>query len=814
MSAAFVDSTRPALDSVDVSELSAELAELDARPVLLGHGRMREAPGPWLDRRGLCLTLRSSFGRLGQGEASPLPGSSPDTLLDCRRALQSIPWSELRVGSVRDIDDICASIPCPAARFAAETALLSLLASHRSRSVAELLADFVGWPLQQTAELCALIANPLDEAATMAEVAAAWDRGLRCIKVKIGRLGRFDDECAIVERIRAEYGAGLSIRLDVNRAWSRPDAEANLARLVGVGPEYVEEPCASWMQLDAPVPLAADESLLGADDRAVDRLLAHAQVRALVLKPMLLGGVLPCLRLAARARARGVGAVVSHLFDGPIAMRAYVDLALVLGETASLDHHAGLRGWPQVSIPSLRAEHIERVEPDPGERLSIDRVAEQLGDAPFLFFADRVVSYRDIATMVRARSAEQGWFEREVIMADRSLATVTRILRSLAERRPAVLMHPRSTAEQRAQWLALTDRPLADAGIDVVLFTSGSSGHPKGVLIDRRALIASADASAAHLRWFADDRWLCCLPLAHISGLSVLTRCLLAGASMVLMPEGSFDPHELAQTVTTRRVTLLSLVPAMLARLLDIGWTAPAHLRAILVGGSSLPEPMLDQARRAGLPVLATYGMTETCSQIATQHPNSPSPAPFAGHVGPLLPGVEVEERHGRLWVRGPTLCRGYLVADPVEAERAAARFDASGFFDTGDLGFADDAGHLYVRGRADETIITGSENVDPAEVERVLSEFPDIVAACVLGIPDPVWGRLVAAAVVSADDRPLDHSALVEYLRARLPSHQRPRRICRLPWLVREGQLKVSRAEVEDRARGAWQVLSYRRSQ
>ena len=775
--------------------------------------RAGNARGQWHERRGLRLTVRTERGGIGLGEASPLPGYSPDTLDTVRRALGRISWAGLRVRSIADIEAVCASIAAPAARFAAETALLELLAGRQSLSVAEVLAAHIDWPVQPWAGLCALIAAPLERDPAH-DIAAAWARGIRCIKVKIGRPGRFAEELTALGDIRARYGTDLAIRLDVNRAWTRTQAASNLPALVGLGPEYVEEPCHDWAQLGrSPVPLAADESLIGADAETVEVFLATGLLAALVLKPMVLGGILPCLRLAGRARTLGLLAVPSHLFDGPIAMNAYTHMALVVGGTCGLDRHAGLAAWPERALPHLHSARVERGGRgrSPLDRLSVQRAAEDHGDAPFLICPGGEISYRQMATAATVVTTAADPDERPgrpaVIVAERDPDIISRILTCFATSTPAVLLDPRSPPDERARLSALIDELYPDAGADLVLFTSGSSGRPKGVLIDRAALVASADASARHLGWRADDRWLCCLPLAHIGGLSIIVRCLLAGTCAVLVPEGSFDPRAIAATIAERRVTLLSLVPTMLARLLDIDWSPPAHVRAVLVGGAATPRALLRRAHERGVPALVTYGMTETCSQIATQEPGDGRPElQAAGHIGPLLLGVEVEVRGGRLWVRGPSLCRSYLGGALADWDR----FDERGFFDTGDRGSVDDAGHLHIHGRADETIITGGENVDPAEVEQVLCAHPAIAAACVFAISDPTWGQLVAAAVVAVGADPLQLREIGEFLAERLPSHKRPRRICQLSALAPDGQLKVSRRQVAGRARAHLQPLGY----
>ena len=165
------------------------------------------------------------------------------------------------------------------------------------------------------------------------------------------------------------------------------------------------------------------------------------------------------------------------------------------------------------------------------------------------------------------------------------------------------LLHARATRAERDRMLVACRRdPDATAGAAAILFTSGSSAEPKGVLLGRHALAASAAASAQRLGWRDDDRWLCCLPLAHIGGLSILIRCLIARKCAVLAHEAPFEPDAIIAAIAEHRVTLLSLVPTMLARMLDAGWSPPKSLRAVLLGGAPARAPASGtrgQARRA-----------------------------------------------------------------------------------------------------------------------------------------------------------------------------------------------------------------------
>jgi O-succinylbenzoic acid--CoA ligase len=382
------------------------------------------------------------------------------------------------------------------------------------------------------------------------------------------------------------------------------------------------------------------------------------------------------------------------------------------------------------------------------------------------------------------------------LVAEPNLGTFAAIYAAFEVGATCVLLHPRATAAEQAAQIALCDALGArtdDRGGRIVLFTSGSTGHGKGVVLPHGAFAASARASAANLGWRDDDRWLCCLPLAHVGGLSILLRCLAARRTVVLKVATPFDPARIAACIERERITLVSLVPTMLVRLLDAGWTPPAHLRAVLVGGAAASPALRARAAERGVPVLATFGMTETCAQVATQPYGTP-PA-LDGRIGPPLPGAELRVRDGHIQVRGPMLFERYL--------GAPTPIDQDGWFDTGDCGELDADGALRVIGRADDTIITGGENVHPDEIEPAIAEHPAIAAACVFGIDDDTWGQIIGAAVLCREQRePAALAAdLASFLAPRLPAHKRPRRLAVLPAMVTGVTEKLDRQRIAQAA-------------
>jgi o-succinylbenzoate---CoA ligase len=306
-------------------------------------------------------------------------------------------------------------------------------------------------------------------------------------------------------------------------------------------------------------------------------------------------------------------------------------------------------------------------------------------------------------------------------------------------------------------------RPGVRPEVAVVIATAGSTGQPKGTELSAAALVASATASLRRIGARPGERWLCCLPPSHVSGLQVLVRSLLSGPAPVAAARLT------AGTIAAAGCAYASLVPTQLRRLIDAGADLAA-LRAILLGGAAIPHGLLAAASAAGGTVITTYGMSETCG----------------GCVYDGMPLDEVSAQigdDGRIRIAGPVLFSGYRLRPDLTAQARDGRW-----FVTSDLGAFDPAGRLVVRGRADEVIITGGEKVVASEVAAVLGSCPGVREAAVVGRPDAEWGQQVTAMVVPAD--PADPPALATlraHARGRLPGYAAPRAlvlVARIPLL------------------------------
>ena len=350
--------------------------------------------------------------------------------------------------------------------------------------------------------------------------------------------------------------------------------------------------------------------------------------------------------------------------------------------------------------------------------------------------------------------------------------TAALVLGAMEHRVELVVLNSRLTPGERAvQRESIAAIPPAGEPA-AVLFTSGTTGTPKAARLARDNLEANARAANEVLEVDGRSRFLCVLPLFHVGGLGILFRCQLAGATVLLHER--FDPQAVARDLR-EGATHASLVTSTLARVLEQGAAFPPAI--VAVGGGPVPGPLLERARKAGLRVVQTWGMTETCSMATCERPRDADGAT----AGPPLSGFDVVVEGGEVLVRGPAVMRGYLGGPPIEGR----------FFRTGDLGELDARGRLIVHARRGDLIVSGGENVYPAEVEAALLEHPAVREAAVLPASDERWGQVgLAYVVTTASD-----GELRDFLRTRLAKYKVPARFVRLRELPRNAAGKVDRA-------------------
>ncbi|MBK9122768.1 MAG: o-succinylbenzoate--CoA ligase [Chloroflexi bacterium] len=345
-----------------------------------------------------------------------------------------------------------------------------------------------------------------------------------------------------------------------------------------------------------------------------------------------------------------------------------------------------------------------------------------------------------------------------------------------------------------------TPVPLEYDTVACAVFTSGTSGTPKAVQITYGSLIHNAALTALRLRVHHDDHWLCCLPLFHVGGLVMLFRSIISGTSLSLHER--FDVDAVNYAIDHDAITHVSLVPTMLARLLDARTSPPPRPVTVLLGGAAASTALIERARRINLDVLSTYGLTEATSQAATQTPGDPRIK--VGSAGKSVPFVTVSVRSedgamrpageiGDIYVKGPTVMKGYA-NDPAATESVLTPYGLR----TGDLGYLDADGDLWIVNRRTDLIISGGENIYPAEVEAALLQIPGIRAACVVAVDDPVWGQSPAAAVVS--DRTLSLDDVRAELNPILARYKHPKRLEYVDALPLLANGKVDRKAVASR--------------
>jgi o-succinylbenzoate---CoA ligase len=441
----------------------------------------------------------------------------------------------------------------------------------------------------------------------------------------------------------------------------------------------------------------------------------------------------------------------------------------------------------------------------------VARAARVRPDAPALVWKGRVSSYRDLDAEVRrwhgalaangARRAAVRSENRPELIAllhagARAGVELAFLNARLADAELPALLDGLGPALRLGNLpgaasldaFAAGSRPAEPGAIDpahvhTILFTSGTTGRAKAAQLSVGAHQASARASIETLRMDGESSYLCNLPMFHVGGIAAVVRCAVAGAAVVLHER--FDPAATAEALGSG-VTHASLVATTLSRLLEVRDRFPPtgakknyffSVRAVLVGGGPVPADLLARARAAGLPALHTYGLTEAGSQVTAERLGEAD----GTTAGPPLPGSEVRIVEGEIEVRGPTMMLGYLGDPPLR-----------GWFRTGDLGTLDASGRLVVHARRVDLIVSGGENVYPAEVEAALLTHPAVADCAVVPWPDEQFGQVGCAAVVLR--RPVGEVELREHCQARLAGFKVPRRFTILDALPRNAAGKADR--------------------
>jgi o-succinylbenzoate---CoA ligase len=333
----------------------------------------------------------------------------------------------------------------------------------------------------------------------------------------------------------------------------------------------------------------------------------------------------------------------------------------------------------------------------------------------------------------------------------------------------------------------------------VVIFTSGSTGIPKGVMLSFRNLIRSIEIGDKILNQSSEDRWLASLPFYHIGGFSIITRTLLAGASMVI-PDSS-DFKDFIESIKKFKPTLASFVGTQLKKLLDEKISPYNEIKNILIGGGFVDDSLIDKAINNGWKISKVYGSSEVSSFVAAITSDElMRRIKSSGKAIPPNEVVIVDEKkeilppnlEGEITVKGDSVFGGYLNNETETKNKLAA-----GTYYTGDIGYLDNEGYLFVQARRSDLIITGGENVNPIEVEKYILQSESINDCCVLGIEDKTWGQIVVAAIVSKD-RTISEKSVKNFLKSKLASFKIPKRILFVDSLPRTSLGKVEKEKIK----------------
>lgn len=328
-----------------------------------------------------------------------------------------------------------------------------------------------------------------------------------------------------------------------------------------------------------------------------------------------------------------------------------------------------------------------------------------------------------------------------------------------------------------------------------IMYTSGTTGKPKGVLQTYGNHWWSATGSVLNIGLQENDSWLCTVPIYHISGLSILMRSVIYGIPVVLLEK--FEEQIVNRMLARGEVTIMSAVTSMISRMLSALGSETYHpaFRCLLAGGGPVPKPLLETCKERNIPVFQTYGMTETSSQLVTLAPEyslkklgSAGKPLFPSQLKIMRDGKEVGPlEEGDIFVKGPNVTPGYLNREDVNLNSFK-----DGWFETGDLGYKDTDGFVYILDRRSDLIISGGENIYPAEIEEVLLSHNSIKEAGVTGIPDKKWGHVPYGFIVAEES--MMEEEILSFCRQRLAPYKVPKRIIQVEKLPRNGSNKLMR--------------------
>jgi O-succinylbenzoic acid--CoA ligase len=333
----------------------------------------------------------------------------------------------------------------------------------------------------------------------------------------------------------------------------------------------------------------------------------------------------------------------------------------------------------------------------------------------------------------------------------------------------------------------------------LILYTSGTTGSPKGVMLSFNNLISSVESAGTFFNFNQNDRWLVSLPVYHIGGIQILIRSVVYGSAMII--PNSLRINDIIHAIKKFSPTQISLVPTVLSRLIEKDILPNPELKNVFLGGGPVNDELVKLAVIKGWNIIKVYGSTETSSMVTSvsvkDKPDKISSAgkPLGSNIisvidvdGNPLP----EKEYGEIVVEGDSIMQGYWINEEGTKKQLLNRK-----FFTGDLGFLDEDGFLFVDSRKDDLIISGGENIYPAEIEEVILGLSDVQQVCVLGLEDREWGQIVAAAIVIKKSSVLTQEKIIELLKSRIASFKIPKKLIFVDEIPKTPLGKVKRESI-----------------
>lgn len=385
---------------------------------------------------------------------------------------------------------------------------------------------------------------------------------------------------------------------------------------------------------------------------------------------------------------------------------------------------------------------------------------------------------------------------RKLIFADCTHLIVTNDVASGDEPEKLKIIRNTELVHNEADSPFLEHGPRPDDSL-LLMFTSGTSGDPKCVDLTYRNLFYNALGTKIRLQITQSDSWLLSLPLYHIGGFSIILRAVIFGIP-VIVPTGP-GTQDIIDAIGKYNPSIVSLVPTVMQRLLEKGVKPNPRHKAVLLGGGVITGSMFEQSSEGGWNIAATYGTTETSSQIATLFPDIKN---YRGSVGQPMPFTQIQivddagrEKNtggeGEIIVRTPSLMKGYYKRDDLTSKAIQ-----NGWYSTGDYGYVSSDGYLYVVSRRTDLIVSGGENINPYEIEELLHNYPGIDDVCIVPKSDATWGEIVVAVVVTKGKKiTLDN--IKDYLTGKIASFKIPKKLFQFDSIPYTKTGKIHRAEV-----------------